>query len=74
MILPAFFAASVVNAPFNPVLDRHPRLRQWQLLSNAFYGEEPNGDWRIQVVDLAPADTGTVMSWRLRFHYGEHPD
>ncbi|MCY4477062.1 MAG: S8 family serine peptidase [Gammaproteobacteria bacterium] len=67
-------AASVVNAPFNPVLDRHPGLRQWQLLSNAFYGEGPNGDWRIQVVDLAPADTGSLMSWRLRFHYGEHPD
>ena len=63
---------SVVNAPFNPVLDRYPGLRQWQLLSNAFYGEEPNGDWRIQVVDLAPADSGELRSWRLRFHYGEH--
>ena len=63
---------SVVVAPFNPVLDEFPGLRQWQLLSNAFYGEEPNGEWRIQVVDLARGDVGSLRSWRLRFHYGDH--
>ena len=66
------WARSVVVAPFNPVLDSYPGLREWQLLSNAFYGEEPNGEWQIQVVDLAPGDAGSVRSWRLRFHYGEH--
>ena len=63
---------SVVNAPFNPVLDRFPGLRRWHLLSNAFYGEGPNGEWRIQVVDLAPGDVGQLRSWRLRFFYGDH--
>ena len=64
---------SVVNAPFNAVLDQHSGLQDWQLLSNAFYGENPNGDWRVQVVDLNAGDTGELTSWALRFHYGEHP-
>ncbi len=63
---------SVVNAPFNAALDRFPGARQWHLLSNAFYGEGPNGEWRIQVVDLAPGDSGHLRSWRLRFFYGSH--
>ncbi len=63
---------SVVHAPLNPALDGFPGLRQWQLLSNAFYGEGPNGEWKIQVVDLAPEDTGHLNSWRLRFFYGDH--
>ena len=64
---------SIVNAPFNAVQDRRSDIRQWRLLSNAFYGESPNGEWTIRVVDLAPGDTGQLESWRLRFHYGEHP-
>lgn len=64
--------SNVVNPPFNSVLDHYPGLRQWRLLSNAFYGEAPNGEWQIQVADLAPADEGALRSWRLRFHYGEH--
>ena len=63
---------SVVNAPFNAALDRFPGLRRWHLLSNAFYGEGPNGEWRIRVVDLAPGDIGHLRSWRLRFFYGSH--
>ena len=63
---------SVVNAPFNAVLDSFPGLRRWHLLSNAFYGEGPNGEWRIRVVDLAPGDIGYLRSWRLRFFYGSH--
>jgi aminopeptidase S len=64
--------SNVVNPPLNPVLDHSPGLRQWRLLSNAFYGEAPNGEWQIKVADLAPADEGALTSWRLRFHYGEH--
>ena len=65
--------ASVVNPPFNAVLDRFPGLRNWQLLSNAFYGENPNGAWTVHVADLAAEDTGRLSGWRLRFYYGEHP-
>ena len=42
-------------------------------MSNAFYGENPNGAWTIHVADLAAADTGSLTGWRLRFYYGEHP-
>ena len=65
---------SVVNPPFNSVRDRRSDVRQWRLLSNAFYGERPNGEWTIRVVDLASGDTGQLESWRLRFYYGEHPE
>ena len=64
---------SIVNAPFNVILDEFPRIRDWQLMSNAFYGEKPNGTWTIQVVDLAADHTGSLESWRLRFYYGDHP-
>ena len=64
---------SIVNAPFNVILDEFPGMRNWQLMSNAFYGEKPNGTWTIQVVDLAADHTGSLESWRLRFYYGDHP-
>lgn len=64
--------ASVVNPPFNAVLDGLPGLQDWHLLSNAFYGESPNGTWSIQVVDLAADGTGGLTDINLRFYYGEH--
>ena len=64
---------SVLNAPFNSVLSGFPGLRDWQLMSNAFYGESPNGTWTVRVVDLAENDVGRLSSWRLRFYYGDHP-
>ncbi len=63
---------SILNPPFNRLLDRAGGLRDWRLLSNAFYGEAPNGTWTLQVVDLASGETGQLESWRLRFFYGEH--
>ncbi len=66
-------AQSVLNPPFNTILDRFSGLVEWHLLSNAFYGENPNGEWSLHVADLAPNDTGTLDHWRLRFYYGEHP-
>ena len=65
--------SSVVNPPFNAVLDGFPGLQNWQLLSNVFYGENPNGAWTVHVADLAAEDTGSLSGWRLRFYYGEHP-
>ena len=64
---------SVVNPPFNVVLDEFPGMNGWRLLSNVFYGENPNGEWKLHVADLAPGDTGFLRSWRLRFYYGDHP-
>ena len=65
-------AASVLNAPFNAALGINPGIMNWHLLSNAFYGEDPNGTWTLHVADLAPADTGSLSGWRLRIYYGEH--
>ena len=65
--------ASVVNPPLNTVLEGYDGLRDWHLLSNAFYGENPNGEWTVHVADLAAEDTGSLTGWRLRFYYGEHP-
>lgn len=64
---------SVLNSPFNGILDGYPGLHEWRLMSNAFYGEQPNGAWTVQIVDLAGADTGALKAWRLRFYYGDHP-
>ena len=55
------------------MLDGFPGLRDWQLLSNAFYGEYPNGTWTVHVADLAAFDTGNLTGMRLRVHCGEHP-
>ena len=65
--------ANVVNPPLNVVLEGVEGLKDWRLLSNAFYGENPNGTWTLHVADLAAIDTGSVTGWRLRFYYGEHP-
>ena len=66
--------ASVVNPPFNAGLAETPAgIVGWRLLSNAFYGENPNGTWTVHVADLAAGDVGSLGEWRLRFYYGEHP-
>ncbi|MCY4563410.1 MAG: S8 family peptidase [Gammaproteobacteria bacterium] len=64
---------SVLNPVFNDVLAGNADL-DWHLLSNAFYGESPNGEWTLKIVDAAPEDAGTLNAWRLRFALGAHPD
>lgn len=65
---------SVVNPPFNAGLADTPAgIVGWRLLSNAFYGENPNGTWTLHLADLAAGDVGSLGKWRLRFYYGEHP-
>jgi subtilisin family serine protease len=36
------------------------------LLSNAFYGEDPNGVWTIEVVDGRSGVEGTLTEWSIR--------
>jgi len=31
----------------------------------AFYGEDPNGVWTLQITDILPTDSGTMNSWKL---------
>ena len=62
---------SVLNPVFNDILANDQDL-DWQLLSNAFYGERPNGRWTLKVVDAAPGDAGRLNGWSLRFALGTH--
>jgi len=63
---------SILNPVFNDVLANDQDL-DWQLLSNAFYGERPNGTWTLKLVDAAPEDAGWLNRWSLRFALGTHP-
>ncbi len=40
----------------------------FMLESNAFYQENPNGNWTIKVVDAYSGDTGTITSASLRIY------
>ncbi len=64
---------SILNPIFNDALAGNADL-DWHLLSNAFYGESPNGDWTIRIVDAAAADEGTLNEWSLSFALGTHPE
>ena len=65
---------SVINQVFNETLavEDFDHIR-WRLLSNAFYGETPGGNWQIEVFDGDAEDTGSLDAWRLRIYYGSHP-
>ena len=68
---------SILNPVFNEVLaiDRTGDLPlRWRLLSNAFYGEAPNGDWTLTVFDGAGGEVGALAGWRMRFYYGDHQE
>ena len=64
---------SILNPVYNEVLAGDSDL-DWRLLSNAFYGESPTGEWTVRVVDAAPGDVGTLNAWTLEFALGAHPD
>ena len=65
---------SIVNPIYNDALTADPGgFRDWSLLTNAFYGESPNGDWTLRVIDAAPGDVGMLDGWTLKFSLGEHP-
>ena len=67
---------TVINQVFNETLALGDGTSAvtfgWRILSNAFFGETPNGDWQIDMFDAAAEDTGTLDAWRLQFHYGTH--
>ena len=66
---------SIVNPIYNDALTSDPGgFRDWSLLTNAFYGESPNGDWTLRVIDAAPGDIGSLDGWTLKFSLGEHPE
>ena len=65
---------STLNSAFNDgLVNQSGYTLNWTLLSNAFYGENPNGLWTLQVVDAAQEDVGTLNEWGIRFFSGQHP-
>ena len=64
---------TVVNQVFNETLVIDGSSLNWRILSNAFFGETPNGNWQIDVFDGAADDSGSLEAWRLQFYYGTHP-
>lgn len=63
---------NVVNPPLNAVLNEFPGMQNWRLLSNAFYGENPGGNWTVHVADIAAGDVGSLTGLRLKIFYAEH--
>lgn len=62
---------SVINHPLNNGLVNQTGFT-WTLGSNAFYGEDPNGTWTLQVIDTVAGDTGTVDKLDLKMFSGQH--
>ena len=42
-------------------------IDSWILSSNAFYGEDSQGDWTIKLIDGASSNTGTLTGWKIKF-------
>lgn len=60
---------SILNPSFNDALAGDSQLN-WELLSNAFYGESPNGTWKLKIVDAHTDHIGELREWSIRFYYG----
>ena len=65
---------SILNPVFNHTLNGVDTPLDWTILSNAFYGESPTGEWRLNVIDAARGITGRLDAWSLIFYLGEHPE
>ena len=66
---------NVINPVFNHALHGVHNPLDWTILSNAFYGEPPTGEWTLNVIDAAKGNVGTLDAWSLIFYLGEHgPD
>ena len=65
---------SIVNPVFNHTLNGVDTPLDWTILSNAFYGESPTGEWTLNVIDAARGNTGTLDAWSLIFYLGEHSE
>lgn len=41
---------------------------EFELASNAFYGEEQQGNWTLELFDHTNGDVGTLTSWSIRIY------
>lgn len=44
---------------------------EWTFLTNAFWGEQKNGNWTLKIVDVAPDNTGDWLQYGVSFHLGK---
>ena len=65
---------NIINPVFNDALYGVENPLDWTILSNAFYGEPPTGEWTLNVIDAAEGNIGTLDAWSLIFYLGEHPE
>ena len=65
---------NVINPVFNHALYGVDNPLDWTILSNAFYGEPPTGEWTLNVIDAAEGNIGALDVWSLIFYLGEHPE
>ena len=65
---------NVINPVFNEALYGVDNPLDWTILSNAFYGESPTGQWTLNVIDAAEGTIGALDAWSLIFYLGEHPE
>ena len=65
---------SVLNTTFNNGLDRASEGDEYfHFLSNAFYGEDPFGEWKLKIVDVMQDEVGEILAWNLRFYVVQRP-
>ena len=65
---------SIINPVFNHALYGVDNPLDWTILSNAFYGESPTGEWTLNVIDAAEGNIGILGAWSLIFYLGDHPE
>ena len=65
---------SVLNTVLNNAWDRSSDGDEYfHFLSNAFYGEDPFGEWKLKIVDVMQDEVGEILAWNLRFYVGQRP-
>ena len=66
---------SIVNPVFNnPSARAISDVDEFHFLTNAFYGEKPEGTWELSVIDAVEGDAGHLLSWHLKFFVGQHAE
>ena len=66
---------SILNPVFNNPSSRAiDDAEEFHFLSNAFYGEKPEGTWELRVIDAVEGDVGHLLTWHLKFFVGQHAE
>ena len=65
---------SILNPIYNGAVEGWTGTElDWTVLSSAFYGESPEGEWTLKVIDAKAEKSGSLAAWSLIFYTGNHP-